>query len=716
MFQDFMAWSEEQEFERVALACGDAAIETKDNKYYRMRLVMPGVVPIVGKSASMSVSFVVSAIHKLMRRKKSGELLFILGSFFMAVSKDDGDPQAKHFKANITKVVNRFAVAIVEDGPLLLLTDLGRVAVVRHTCVLRLTYNATGVLPLFGMHLLSSDGGVNVQVKGLVNLEECRCASDWAGVIKQIIRVMCICEVAQRGRIISLVKCHAILGNECCGETEESVCREMRGELNIEAKNLVPQVYEKFPVVAPLFSKSLCYHRNEELCKVVNMSIRCLPLVTSDLRCKTQNLTQQVTVCAPEDNFVVTYGIKDQHTCGLNMENEKIFLEIGMVTVDTVNLVLGNLDHATLEANYVSYKVKLSKEKRVLEGKSVKRKSPPNHGDVVKIVKKRPKKNQASVSDALHVDYLGKIGVGLEMDTDYVVLQNKLCGFKHATSAARMRKKVGSNEEGTDVFVKVGETREDNDASCLVYSVMEDLMMPHVKITVVPVIFDRAAWTAHSLQFPTPTSLTWSRSMLRTMAKREKMHAKASRAMTMQICSLFAGVRMSWVKKTYPPQYASVMQSTAKRHTLGKTLYEVILLGVYVGVGDLGPFNCMMNGSGEILLVDINIAGRESMDAYNRKGLFRSSRKFDEEYIECVVTYILEYRSEAADFIDRLKKTAPKNAHLVENEMCPFFQDHNVEILRSGPENHAFMTFLLASFRYNPKKRGATPPQYLLPA
>jgi hypothetical protein len=197
--------------------------------------------------------------------------------------------------------------------------------------------------------------------------------------------------------------------------------------------------------------------------------------------------------------------------------------------------------------------------------------------------------------------------------------------------------------------------------------------------------------------------------MLRTMAKREKIHANASRAMTMQVCSLFAGVRMSWVKKMFPTQYTSVMQSTAKRHVLGKTLYEVILLGVYVGVGDLGPFNCMMNESGQVLLVDINVAGKESMDTYNSKGLFRSSRKFDEEYIECVITYILEHRNEAADFIYRLKGIAPKNKHLSENSVCPFFQNHNIEILRSAPENHAYVQFLLASFRYNPNKRNASP-------
>jgi len=553
----------------------------------------------------------------------------------------------------------------------------------------------------------------NLQVQALVSIEECRCLSDWSGVMKKIMQAISICEVAQRGRIISLVKCHALLGHKCCGETEEAVCREMRGNLSIEVKDLMLLVNEKLRVVAPLFRKNLCYHRNDELCKVVKMSICCLPLVTRDLRSQSESLTKSVTVCVPEDNFVVTYGIKDQHTCGLSMENEKIFLHVGMVTHDTVKLVLGNLDHATLEANYVAYKLQLNKEKRLAaDKKTVKRKLVSHDSDAVAVVKKRPKKNPASISDELHMDYLGTASNGLKMDTDYVVLQGKLCGFKNATSAAFTRVKIGEFDEETNVFVKIGETREDNDASMLVNCVMRDLGMPHVKITVVPVVFNRPAWTAHSLLCATPTSLTWSNSMLRTMAKREKIHANASRAMTMQVCSLFAGVRMSWVKKMFPTQYTSVMQSTAKRHVLGKTLYEVILLGVYVGVGDLGPFNCMMNDSGQVLLVDINVAGNESMDTYNRKGLFRSSRKFDEAYIECVITYILENRNEAADFIYRLKGIAPKNKHLCENNLCPFFQNHNIEILRSAPENHAYVQFLLASFRYNPKKRGASPPQF----
>jgi len=144
-----MAVLGQEEFQRVWLACSDAVIECKDNKYYRMRLLMPGVVPIVGKSPSMSVSFVVSAIHKLMRRKKSGELLFVLGSFFVAVSKDSGNAQAKSFKANITKVVNRFAVAVIEDGPFLLMSDPGRVELVRFACVFQPVFVLDGISIFF---------------------------------------------------------------------------------------------------------------------------------------------------------------------------------------------------------------------------------------------------------------------------------------------------------------------------------------------------------------------------------------------------------------------------------------------------------------------------------------------------------------------------------------------------------------------------------------
>jgi len=48
----------------------------------------------------------------------------------------------------------------------------------------------------------------------------------------------------------------------------------------------------------------------------------------------------------------------------------------------------------------------------------------------------------------------------------------------------------------------------------------------------------------------------------------------------------------------------------------------------------------MLNSDGQVLLVDVNVADETSMLVYNTKGLFRSSRKFDEKYICAVVCYV----------------------------------------------------------------------------
>jgi len=95
--------------------------------YRRMRLSMPGV------SGAVDISIIVSAMHKLMRRCKSGELVYMLGCFFEAISNHDGvgDPQAAQYKAGITRVINRFAVTVFEEGAFLLIDDKGRKQVVR---------------------------------------------------------------------------------------------------------------------------------------------------------------------------------------------------------------------------------------------------------------------------------------------------------------------------------------------------------------------------------------------------------------------------------------------------------------------------------------------------------------------------------------------------------------------------------------------------------
>jgi len=156
-----------------------------------------------------------------------------------------------------------------------------------------------------------------------------------------------------------------------------------------------------------------------------------------------------------------------------------------------------------------------------------------------------------------------------------------------------------------------------------------------------------------------------------------------------------------------------IWKDSITRNTFGKTLFEAIFFAVYAGIMDAGPFNMMVNSKGEVLLVDVNSADETIMIVYNTKGLFRSSRKFDEKHICAVVCYVNTHFAEAADFVTRLKESGCKNPYLLLDTMCPFFNDDNVELLRSGQKSSPYFKFLINSLQYNPCKQGMSPPSFL---
>jgi len=94
----------------LLVQCESATLVVEDGKYYGMRLLMPG------QTEPIHPRIIVSATHKWMRQKKSGQLVFMLGSFYSAVSKDSDNASRGSFMGHVTRVQNRFAIAILEEG------------------------------------------------------------------------------------------------------------------------------------------------------------------------------------------------------------------------------------------------------------------------------------------------------------------------------------------------------------------------------------------------------------------------------------------------------------------------------------------------------------------------------------------------------------------------------------------------------------------------
>jgi hypothetical protein len=106
--------------------CQQAFFIVNDNKYFRLELKMDKHLTPVGKE------LIISGMHKLMRKKESGKLMFLLGCFFMAVKNDDkGNPQAGSYMGVISRVVGRLAVVVMEEGSFLLMNDEAQKQIVR---------------------------------------------------------------------------------------------------------------------------------------------------------------------------------------------------------------------------------------------------------------------------------------------------------------------------------------------------------------------------------------------------------------------------------------------------------------------------------------------------------------------------------------------------------------------------------------------------------
>jgi len=121
----FSPAEENVEMDALLEMCSGSKLVVNDGKYRGMRLLMPS------DTKPMHTRVVVSAMHKLMRQKRSAELVYLLGCFYVAVSNDPGDPQVAQMKSKITCVSNRFAVCVFEEGCMLLINEHAQRTVVR---------------------------------------------------------------------------------------------------------------------------------------------------------------------------------------------------------------------------------------------------------------------------------------------------------------------------------------------------------------------------------------------------------------------------------------------------------------------------------------------------------------------------------------------------------------------------------------------------------
>ena len=468
-----------------------------------------------------------------------------------------------------------------------------------------------------------------------VKMEIFRQKSDWNSVIKYMQRAVSILDMCKRGRILSLVKSHATLNMHCVDHREEVVCGEMRKDSEIGCRELVEKLERRWPGIVPLFDTNLCYHKSPELRRMVHMALKCKTLLRATVaeHAKFCDMKVLVAATAPKGDWIEDDFINDMHGGDNTRRGWEKFVYHGIKTVDTLQFQIGGLNIPALEINYqkqkeeqyvadktakkalamdrkrrraadsaddenktrkkkVSGKVKLQELNEILEMAE----KYALAGDITALrslvstqqTKRVAKKKRTSVQQILNVtdvqkDVLKNVAKDVAKDSALVRYKGRICGFKFATTHAKMRESIGTHMVDTMVFVKIGETLADFEDSKKINLLMASLGMPSVVETLVPVIFDEEAWTAHSQRRITPDTEKWGPCMLKTMKAVVKRHEAQGLNIIMKISELYDGVRLSWLGRQDADWCKDIMEFESGSLMLGKTLIQKILFDVYVG-------------------------------------------------------------------------------------------------------------------------------------
>ena len=92
-------------------------MEARHARVGPMTRFRPGLV--LGGGVTLSHDEIISAIHKMMRRRLTSELCYLLESFYYSRKHAfDAGEFGSAVKSGATAVTNRFAIALVEEGVL----------------------------------------------------------------------------------------------------------------------------------------------------------------------------------------------------------------------------------------------------------------------------------------------------------------------------------------------------------------------------------------------------------------------------------------------------------------------------------------------------------------------------------------------------------------------------------------------------------------------
>lgn len=412
----------------------------------------------------------ISAVHKLMRRAQTEELLYLADGFFEAVTRTQPSANAP-LQGAITHFINRSCVVFFEEGT-----------------------------------FAHCEAHVQTHIVACLVESRNRAANeDYPGAALALKNAFLSVHETFRGRIGSVVKAHA--ANQMATNTTEEarIVASMHPDQIARCSALQSVIHAAstyLPTAMPLLMHNKLSKCNE-LLKVVYMCAMTAKLIPSKYK-TVSSYTIAKQPREPSMNLLQQIGVFDMHVLGIaNVEAAATFRNAGCLVANPTPLVAFGLDYATLESNYQSFSATWHaqrQEEQRLEKASASSSS------------KRARLNAfAPLSDAAYS--------GMEAIIDPST-GTGLLGFKNPTTVATLvATDLAPFTPGDRVFFKIGEATQDFVFAKRCGEEMLQLSMsPPARTIVSAVRWDASWWKAYGERHS--SSDVWVASMLKTANSR----------------------------------------------------------------------------------------------------------------------------------------------------------------------------------------------------
>lgn len=579
----------------------EASATFKDaSNLYRYTLCFPGRES--GEELCLTRAELISATHKLIRRRLTAELCYLVRAFFEAVCHEARVRRVTtSLKGSISNFINRVTISLFEEGVFIHCSD----EILQKVC------------------------------KALVAVAECHNAANYVEIAEHLEHALTLMHGVYRGRLGSVVMAYSAHKHPLPEDVAE---RDLISKLdpayvtdNATPKNFAAHVKLKMPILYPL-TQLLPYKNCAEFRRVCVMNAPIEPFIPKEYKGSTNTPIIPITKRVPTRELLRAIGaLDDVHTKGKrNREAWCEFLDKGMKVANETPMWFFGLSYTELEALYREGKMKdlddgvwdVKKPKKVVSEETV-------------VAKEIVTAMESAVQTTVAMVVTRPLGRCFESEAALLALtdSSKLLGFKNGTVIGELREAVGPLLPGERVFFKMGESYNDFAFAAQCAKWQEEMGLPFAKTELV--------WVKPSLQWwcqirtDSSNKGDWSASLQKHLNARIKREKVILGYMPCIIASCFDGIR--------------VTEAPYDDLRFGLSLAKNLLFAKHVGIKDVGPFNMLVSNAHDVLIVDISKPSTKQMDQYNTKGLF-TSHKFVDGHKNAIITAFKHHRNELIQF------------------------------------------------------------------